>query len=116
MLHNLEYLAAISALTNKGYSYPRAELDLMWKQILLNQFHDVLPGSSIGEVSDLIFIYQKICRKKKKMSRHFTSQTLFWKFFLHENLFLGFIKKIHAGRFEGTSIINPQLIYGLKII
>jgi alpha-mannosidase len=27
--------------------YPRAELDRVWKRVLLNQFHDILPGSSI---------------------------------------------------------------------
>ncbi|XP_063403459.1 alpha-mannosidase 2C1-like [Mytilus trossulus] len=68
MLHNLEYLAAISALTSKGYSYPRAELDLMWKQILLNQFHDVLPGSSIGEVfKDAVDLYKDVEKKYKKL-------------------------------------------------
>ncbi|VDI61800.1 alpha-mannosidase, partial [Mytilus galloprovincialis] len=68
MLHDLEYLATISALTNKGYSYPRAELDLMWKQILLNQFHDVLPGSSIGEVfKDAVDLYKGVEKKYKKL-------------------------------------------------
>ncbi len=28
----------------------RAELDAAWKTVLLNQFHDILPGSSIAEV------------------------------------------------------------------
>jgi len=31
-------------------SYPRAELDRLWKTLLLNQFHDILPGSSIDWV------------------------------------------------------------------
>src|SRR5215831_4641067 len=31
-------------------SYPRAELDALWKALLLNQFHDILPGSSIDWV------------------------------------------------------------------
>ncbi len=30
--------------------YPRARLDAMWKTVLLNQFHDILPGSSIDWV------------------------------------------------------------------
>jgi alpha-mannosidase len=33
-----------------GRHYPARELDEAWKLVLLNQFHDVLPGSSIGEV------------------------------------------------------------------
>lgn len=27
--------------------YPQADLDWMWKKLLLNQFHDIIPGSSI---------------------------------------------------------------------
>ncbi|QQE65408.1 hypothetical protein GFS31_20960 [Leptolyngbya sp. BL0902] len=30
--------------------YPKAELETAWKQVLFNQFHDILPGSSIPEV------------------------------------------------------------------
>lgn len=30
--------------------YPRARLDALWKTLLLNQFHDILPGSSIDWV------------------------------------------------------------------
>jgi alpha-mannosidase len=33
-----------------GLTYPKAELDGSWKLILLNQFHDIIPGSSIPEV------------------------------------------------------------------
>ncbi len=31
-------------------AYPAAELDAAWKQLLINQFHDILPGSSIDWV------------------------------------------------------------------
>ena len=34
----------------RGDDYPRAELDRLWKLLLLNQFHDILPGSSIDLV------------------------------------------------------------------
>src|SRR5205814_1233407 len=30
--------------------YPQGELDALWKSLLLNQFHDILPGSSIDWV------------------------------------------------------------------
>jgi alpha-mannosidase len=33
-----------------GDSYPASELDAAWKQLLINQFHDILPGSSIDWV------------------------------------------------------------------
>ena len=33
-----------------GFEYPAGEIETAWKTVLLNQFHDVLPGSSIREV------------------------------------------------------------------
>lgn len=40
--------AAAQAL--RDYAYPLGEMDAAWKQVLLNQFHDILPGSSIARV------------------------------------------------------------------
>lgn len=34
----------------KGWEYPLAEADALWKKLLLHQFHDILPGSSIARV------------------------------------------------------------------
>ena len=36
-----------------GKNYPLADLNAAWETILLNQFHDILPGSSIKEVYDV---------------------------------------------------------------
>lgn len=36
--------------SEKGYAYPKEELEQIWKKLLLLQFHDILPGSSIGRV------------------------------------------------------------------
>jgi alpha-mannosidase len=41
-LHDAELLAVA-----RGGEYPRAELDRLWQLLLLQQFHDILPGSSI---------------------------------------------------------------------
>ncbi len=49
LLHDAEFLAAWAALAT-GYEYPHAELTHAWELLCLNQFHDVLPGSSIGQV------------------------------------------------------------------
>ena len=43
-----EAFATIAVL--HGAEYPADELDRLWKTLLLNQFHDILPGSSISEV------------------------------------------------------------------
>ena len=34
----------------RGAAYPLARMDAAWKKLLLNQFHDILPGSSIARV------------------------------------------------------------------
>jgi alpha-mannosidase len=47
----LETAEKFSTLARKfGYVYPGEELKEVWEKLLLNQFHDVLPGSSIPEV------------------------------------------------------------------
>ena len=44
-------LELLSVLAEKaGKAYPTEELNRMWEMILTNQFHDILPGSSIHEV------------------------------------------------------------------
>ncbi|KAJ3088221.1 Alpha-mannosidase 2C1, partial [Physocladia obscura] len=51
LLRLAEYLSSLAAI-KKVTSYPKKELDRLWKLLLLCQFHDVLPGSSIGLVFD----------------------------------------------------------------
>jgi alpha-mannosidase len=46
-----EALATLAAL--HGGEYPREQLEAAWKTLLLNQFHDILPGTSIGEVYEV---------------------------------------------------------------
>ena len=48
-LRSTEYLLSCDTLS----SYPREELDQIWKTLLLNQFHDIIPGSSIRKVYDV---------------------------------------------------------------
>ena len=36
--------------------YPRDTVERLWKLLLLNQFHDVLPGSSISIVSGYVCV------------------------------------------------------------
>ena len=49
LLREAELWAATAAV-RAGTAYPSAALDRIWKSVLLNQFHDILPGSSIGWV------------------------------------------------------------------
>ncbi len=49
LLHDAEFLAAL-ATQRTGAAYPTEVLAEAWELTCLNQFHDILPGSSIGPV------------------------------------------------------------------
>ncbi|GHC01673.1 alpha-mannosidase [Cerasicoccus arenae] len=49
-LRNLEYCAARTSLANISIDHER--LERLWKVLLINQFHDILPGTSIPAVHD----------------------------------------------------------------
>jgi alpha-mannosidase len=49
LLYEAELFAAWANIAT-GVNYPSAELETAWKKLLFNQFHDILPGSSIPEV------------------------------------------------------------------
>ncbi|MET7999369.1 alpha-mannosidase [Nonomuraea glycinis] len=49
LLREAELWAATAAV-RAGFAYPYAQLDRIWKTVLLHQFHDILPGSSIAWV------------------------------------------------------------------
>ncbi|GAA5998647.1 alpha-mannosidase [Rhodotorula paludigena] len=73
LLHDLEYVATLASVfpsrTGAGdsasaYRYPKDELDKLWEDMLLLQFHDVLPGSAIGMVyEDAEKIYADVTKK-----------------------------------------------------
>ncbi|MFE8887580.1 alpha-mannosidase [Pseudarthrobacter enclensis] len=51
LLREAELWCATAAVrTGGGFAYPAAELKGLWRLVLLQQFHDILPGSSIAWV------------------------------------------------------------------
>ncbi|ODV74122.1 alpha-mannosidase [Cyberlindnera jadinii NRRL Y-1542] len=51
ILHDLEYFATIASILKPDeYKYPNKILKALWEDVLLCQFHDVLPGSCIEMV------------------------------------------------------------------
>lgn len=48
LLRDAEFLGAFAMA--QGGEYRQAQLEQAWKLVLVNQFHDILPGSSITEV------------------------------------------------------------------
>ncbi|BFZ55841.1 Glycoside hydrolase, 38 vacuolar alpha mannosidase [Savitreella phatthalungensis] len=69
LLHDLEWFASLAALKKvKGYSYPHSHLKAMWRDVLLCQFHDVLPGSAIEMVyRDADTIYASVRDRASKL-------------------------------------------------
>lgn len=53
LMHDIEYFATLASIrdhvqgTKTKYEYPKKDIDRLWEGILLCQFHDCLPGSSI---------------------------------------------------------------------
>ncbi|BFZ09579.1 hypothetical protein BsWGS_12618 [Bradybaena similaris] len=61
LLQELEAVSAMACVRVPEFLYPHQELDRLWKLLLLNQFHDVLPGSSINQVfRNAVSYYQDI--------------------------------------------------------
>ena len=51
LLHNAEAMFSVAGFTGNK-PFPKSEIDKIWKEVLLYQFHDILPGSSIKRVYD----------------------------------------------------------------
>ena len=49
LLYQAELFASLASIMT-GAAYPKSELEDAWKKVLFNQFHDILPGTSIPEV------------------------------------------------------------------
>ncbi|MES2465070.1 MAG: alpha-mannosidase [Armatimonadota bacterium] len=49
LYRNAELFGAMAMLTSE-YAYPQKSLSQGWEKILLNQFHDIIPGTSIPQV------------------------------------------------------------------
>jgi len=59
LLRDAELLCSIASI--KGYVYPRGKLTQAWKKLLVNQFHDILPGTHIPPVTkDALKDYSEI--------------------------------------------------------
>ena len=50
LLHDAEFLAAQAALLDGAFAYPHETLRQAWQRQCLQQFHDIIPGSSIHQV------------------------------------------------------------------
>ncbi|KNC99430.1 uncharacterized protein SPPG_05671 [Spizellomyces punctatus DAOM BR117] len=69
LLRDIEILSSLCVATGvSDFKYPKTELDRLWKLVLLNQFHDVLPGSSIEIVyHDALKFYADVVESGTKL-------------------------------------------------
>ena len=66
-LREAEFLNVLAVL--KGEKYPKKQLHNLWEILLVNQFHDILPGSSISEVNEQAVVdYEKAIAETEKLS------------------------------------------------
>lgn len=49
LLERIEMLSSLAEIKD-GKKYPKEELEELWRMLMTNQFHDILPGSSIHQV------------------------------------------------------------------
>ncbi|MEN6385711.1 MAG: hypothetical protein ABFD79_11005 [Phycisphaerales bacterium] len=49
-LHDAEFLCSLAESLNSDFKYPYDKFEQAWKFVCLNQFHDIIPGSSVAEV------------------------------------------------------------------
>ncbi|OIJ64436.1 alpha-mannosidase [Streptomyces mangrovisoli] len=69
LLREAELWAATAAIHAPGHAYPYDALDRLWKEVLLHQFHDILPGSSIAWVHrEAEAAYARIARELEALT------------------------------------------------
>ncbi|AKG23581.1 alpha-mannosidase [Calothrix sp. 336/3] len=62
LLYQAELFASLATISC-GVTYPQESLETAWKTVLFQQFHDILPGSSIPEVySDALPEWQAVAK------------------------------------------------------
>ncbi len=67
-LRELEFLSVWDEVLNRQ-PYAKEKIDRIWKEILLYQFHDILPGSSIGRVyAESLKRYESLEKDIKNLS------------------------------------------------
>jgi len=66
MMRDVEIVSSLTHVLGpkekeKGPNYVMTELTRLWKIVLLNQFHDVLPGTSINAVCQALMLTILFC-------------------------------------------------------
>ena len=74
-LHDIEMVATNLSLLSESFHYPKKELDRLWHDVLVNQFHDILPGTCIQIAMDeAIELYQTILKNAAHLFQSILAQ------------------------------------------
>ncbi|XP_067871455.1 alpha-mannosidase 2C1 isoform X1 [Heterodontus francisci] len=61
ILRSIEVVSSLASVQKNSFQYPSSQLQHLWRLLLLNQFHDVLPGTCIQSVvEDAAKYYEEI--------------------------------------------------------
>lgn len=139
MMHNVELFSTYASILGKKFIYPLDEIEKLWQDICLCQFHDVLPGSCINKVygEDVWPMLANVISKEKKLLKNallsfgistekneeykhlIKLSSLPWKKRSIEvvetlpNSLLAISQKLHTGKFllkfTGSTVMKPLL-------
>lgn len=76
LMHRLESFVCMVRIhtSYRDFDMVRVEMDALWKDVLLNQFHDILPGSGIAMVyEDAHKLYDGVFRRAAKLWEQLTN-------------------------------------------
>uniref|UniRef100_A0A8C3LKI4 Alpha-mannosidase 2C1 n=1 Tax=Chrysolophus pictus TaxID=9089 RepID=A0A8C3LKI4_CHRPC len=95
ILHDVEVLSTLAVAQSGTFQYPASQLQQLWRLLLLNQFHDVLPGSCIQlVVRDALKYYAEIRRAGTRLQEE-AVQSL-----------CGELLQLKSGGAESTLVLN----------
>ena len=70
LLHDIEFFYPLADVLGAKTVFPKEQMDIIWERVLLNQFHDIIPGSSIRQVyEDTTADYDKIFSQGKQIKQ-----------------------------------------------
>ncbi|HME55151.1 MAG TPA: glycoside hydrolase family 38 C-terminal domain-containing protein [Candidatus Lokiarchaeia archaeon] len=114
ILHAIEYLNALGVLAGGKDHQP--EINELWKTVLFNQFHDVLPGSSIIEVyrdaaRDYQSLYNRLYEMRDEICGYFQD-----KFQVHDEGIANFVicNDLSWPRSGVVTVYLPTILHGTK--
>lgn len=108
LLHDVEYLATLASVKDRSYRYPKKDIDDMWENVLLCQFHDCLPGSSIEMCyDDSNELYETVFKSGEKIIKDALSVLGFSRQ-EHENENLAAINTLPWPRAEIITLLDEK--------